>query len=305
MSSDQTDFPNCPICGGNSWRVIHDGEVRDGAFGAGRTGRVARCAGCGIDRLAESLCLPDTAYRTEAYRDRLGQGHDLQRHFDTHDELVRFTLDAVWPHSLRGKVIADIGCGGGSLLDHVAGVAREILAVDPDPGFAASLKTRGYLWSPSTADAAASHSGRVDVAFSIQVIEHVADPRAFLADIGALLAPHGIAIVSTPNRTDVLMDLLPDDFPRFFYRTQHRWYFDDKTLARCADAAGLSIAEVKHVHRYAIANAMLWLRDRRPQGRTSLPPLDPALDLLWRSWLESNERADNICIILKRKESGP
>lgn len=305
MSSDCVDFPRCPICGGESWRVVHDGGVRDGAFVAGRTGQVARCAGCGVERLAEGLCLPDVAYESDVYRDRLGQGHDLQHHFDTHDELARFTLEAIWPHSLRGKIVADIGCGGGSLLDHVAKLPSEILAVDPDPGFAASLKGRGYGWFASARDAAASHAGRVDVAFSIQVIEHVADPRGFLADIGALLAPGGIAVVSTPNRADVLMDLLPEDFPRFFYRTQHRWYFDAGTLTRCAEAADLLVAEVRHVHRYAIANAMLWLRDRRPRGRTPLQPLDSSLDLLWRSWLEANGRADNLCIILKRKEPRP
>lgn len=296
------DFPRCPICGSEHWTVIHRGPVRDGGFGSTRDGEVARCGGCGADRLAESLCLPDVAYSTEAYRNHLGQGHDIQKHYRAHDEFARFTLETLWPRSLRGKVVADIGCGGGSLLDHMSGLPGEMLAIDPDPGFAESLRARGYRWMPDTSTAAASHAGRVDVAFSIQVIEHVSDPRSFLAGIRPLLSPDGVLVLSTPNRADILMDLLPDDFPAFFYRTQHRWCFDAAALARCAEAAGFAAVETRHVHRYGIANALLWLRDRRPSGRTPLPPLDAGLDGHWRSWLEATGRADCLYMILKPTE---
>lgn len=147
--------------------------------------------------------------------------------------------------------------------------------------------------------AAASHARRVDVAFAIQVIEHVENPLAFLTEIRPLLARDGVLVLSTPNRADILMDLLPEDFPPFFYRTQHRWYFDVASLTRCAAAAGFTVIETRYVHRYSIANAMLWLRDCRPMGRTPLAPLDGALDGLWRSWLEANGRADNLYLVLQ------
>lgn len=300
-----TDFPRCPICAEEAWTIVHSGAVRNGGFGATRPGEVARCSGCGVERLAERLCLPDHAYQTDAYRDHLDQGHDLARYHSMHDEFARFTLDALWPNSLRGKIVADIGCGGGSLLDHLRGLPNEILAVDPDAGFAAALQARGYRWIASARDAAVTHAHRVDVAFSIQVIEHVTDPRAFLADIRPLLAPDGVLIVSTPNRADILMELLPDDFPAFFYRTQHRWCFDASSLARCANAAGFAVAQTRHVHRYGLANAMQWLRDRRPKGRVSLPPIDRTMDGLWSSWLEATGRADCLYQILRPMESQP
>ncbi len=293
------DFPRCPICDHDDWTVVHSGAVRDGGFGKNRLGRVARCGGCGVERLAESLCLPDHAYQTAAYRDHLDQGHDLARHYAGHDEFARFTLETLWPNSLRGKIVADIGCGGGSLLDHLRGLPDELLAIDPDRGFAASLQDRGYRWIPSAREAAATHGGRIDVAFSIQVIEHVADPRGFLAEIRPLLSPDGVLIVSTPNRADILMELLPGDFPGFFYRTQHRWCFDAASLARCAGAAGFAVTQTRHVHRYGMANALLWLRDRRPKGRNALPPIDRAMDGLWTSWLEATGRADCLYQILR------
>lgn len=217
-----------------------------------------------------------------------------------HDELARFTTDAIWPRSLRGKRIADIGCGGGSLLDHLRGLPAQVAAIDPDEVFGASLRKRGYNWYPTCAEAMPDLAGKLDFAFSIQVIEHVERPANFLGDIGRLLAPGGLAVVSTPNRRDILMDLLPDAFPGFFYRKQHRWAFDADTLADCAKRAGFAVLETRHVHRYGIANALHWLRDRRPRGRTPLPPLDAALDKLWQSWLEASGRSDNVYLVLAR-----
>ena len=98
------------------------------------------------------------------------------------------------------------------------------------------------------------------------------------------------------------MELLPETFPSFFYRTQHRWAFDAASLSECARRAGLAITEVRHVHRYGIANTMFWLKEGRPRGRAEMAPFDPSMDKLWQSWLENNGRADNLYILLGRPE---
>jgi 2-polyprenyl-3-methyl-5-hydroxy-6-metoxy-1,4-benzoquinol methylase len=283
---------------------VHRGHVRDGVFGKWRDAEVCRCGVCGADRLAESACLESDSYKSEEYRQHIGQDHDADRHFATHDELARFTLEALWPMSLRGKVIADVGCGGGALLDHLRGVAGSFLAIDPGAPWAPSLQARGYKWYPSTEACAAEHAGQVDVVLSTQVIEHVDDPRVFLRDIGGLLKPDGIALISTPNRRDVLMELLPETFPSFFYRTQHRWAFDAASLTQCAERAGLGLAEVRHVHRYGISNTLYWLKEGKPRGRAVMAPVDIALDKAWQGWLESNGRADNLYVVLRRKPAG-
>ncbi len=82
--------------------------MRDGAFGSSRKqASVARCAGCGVDRLAEECATPDSIYETEAYRRKLQQGLDSESYFQPHDELQIHTLQALWPTSLRGTVVAD------------------------------------------------------------------------------------------------------------------------------------------------------------------------------------------------------
>jgi SAM-dependent methyltransferase len=239
-------------------------------------------------------------YVGDTYRVHLGQNHDLGDHRRGHDELARFTVDTIWPISLREKVIADIGCGGGSLLDHFSGLAKKAVAIDPAAGFADSLRARGYDYFSTSEAAAVRYGNAVDFAFAIQVIEHVDDPVAFLAEVLRLLKPGAMCVVSTPNRDDILMDLLPNDFPAFFYRTQHRWAFDASSLATCASGAGFNVREVRHVHRYGMANALLWLRERKPAGREDLSVIDRKADTLWRAWLESTGRADNLYIVLIR-----
>jgi 2-polyprenyl-3-methyl-5-hydroxy-6-metoxy-1,4-benzoquinol methylase len=294
------DFPPCVICGADDWGLIYGGPVRDGSFGSSKNAEVRRCSGCGVDRLAESACLSTDSYKSTEYRERLGQDHDIDRHYAAHDELARFTLDTLWPASLRGKNVADLGCGGGALLDHLRGIAGVIIAIDPAFPFADSLKARGYEWFASAEEACRKYAGKVDFVLSTQVIEHVEDPRKFLLEAGRLLKPDGTAIVSTPNRRDVLMELLPEVFPAFFYRVQHRWAFDAASLIKCAQHAGLSVAEVRHVHRYGLSNTLYWLKERKPRGRTLMPPVDAMIDKLWQAWLENNGRADNLYLILKR-----
>ena len=297
---DPSDFPPCAVCGAYDWCAVHDGQIRDGSFGRDRAAVIARCGCCGVDRLAESVCLSLRDYELPTYRNKLQQSHDTDKHQREHDELVRFTLEAIWPMSLRGVTVADFGCGGGVLLDHLRGSAGTLIAIEPNELFGSSLKERGYDWHPSGTAAAEAYPQGVDLLVSTQVIEHVNDPYRFLQEAYALLGPGGKAIISTPNREDILMEMLPEDFPRFFYRTQHRWSFHGASLAACAERAGFNVLEMRHVHRYGISNAMHWLKDKRPRGRIAFPPFDDQIDKLWRSWLEATGRSDNLYLIAER-----
>ncbi|MEM8970661.1 MAG: class I SAM-dependent methyltransferase [Pseudomonadota bacterium] len=276
------------------------GNIRTGKFGSVAPAVVERCEGCAVVRLAEEFCLDDYEYVTTGYRERLGQGQSVETFFAEHDKLQRFTLGSVSPLSLRGKLVADIGCGGGALLDHVSGLAREIVAIEPAKHFHSSLGKRGYRTFAYAQDAVGEYAGKVDLVFCIQVIEHVQDPLQLLRDIRTLLSPGGLAIVATPNLDQLLMDLLPDDYPSFFYRTVHRWYFDATSFRAMAERAEMEVFELKYVQRYSIGNSLAWLRDRRPQGEIVLHGLEnEGLDAIWRSHLESSGKAETFYAFLR------
>jgi SAM-dependent methyltransferase len=287
------DFPPCRVCGEARWDVTWSGKVRAGKFGSfTQATEIRQCASCGIQRLAEAACKDERFYAGGEYRKFLGQGSSAASFYAEHDPLQLERLELAGPHTLRGRSVADIGCAGGSFLDHLRGLTSVAVAVEPAVQYHSVLAANGYRVFPSI-KAASEWRRRIERAFCFSVIEHVADPRAFLEEARELLAPGGSLLVSTPNREDVLMGLLPDQYPAFFYRSVHRWYFDRDSLSRCARAAGLEVAELRCVHRFGLSNTLGWLRDRRPPGRAAVGAMDdPGVDADWRATLERDFRGD-------------
>jgi 2-polyprenyl-3-methyl-5-hydroxy-6-metoxy-1,4-benzoquinol methylase len=290
---------DCEVCGTRDWTRVYVGDVRDGVFGRSRANtQVFRCGGYGVERLDENACPNESFYETPAYRQRLEEELSKEAHYAVSDELQVFAERVLWPDSLRGKTIADIGCAGGSFLDHVSGRVGKAVAIEPCSVYHDSLRDRGYEVLPYAA-AGVELRGQVQLATSFQVIEHVTNPRAFLADIRPLLAPNGELLLSTPNRNDILMDLLPEDFPSFFYRVVHRWYFTAETLAKCAAAAGYEVVDTRFMHRYSMANALCWLRDRKPAGHKRLSVITPLADDLWSAFLAQTGKI--ACLFMRLK----
>lgn len=105
---------------------------------------------------------------------------------------------------LQGKRALDVGCGAGLLAEPLARLGAKVTAIDAAPGLiaAAELHARGqgldidYRVAPVE-----DLTGEFDLVTSMEVIEHVADPRAFIAALAARVAPGGLLILSTPNAT--------------------------------------------------------------------------------------------------------
>lgn len=295
-------FVACEICGVHNWTEIHKGKVRDGAFGRFSLDStvVCSCNGCGVQRLNEESCHNDDIYTSTDYRKLLGQGDDAASFFEEHDKLQLKQLEELWPFSIRNKVLVDVGCAAGSFLDHVSGLAKKTIAIDPCLEYHESLQSRGHKAYSSCHAAIEAGVRDVDFAFSLSVIEHVGNPKAFLADIATMMTNSSRLLISTPNRRDVLMDLLPDDYPAFFYRTVHRWYFDLDSFSRCAELAGLRVVEGRCVHRFGLSNAMKWLRDRKPGGAQSLPAVNKLVDKCWQASLEQAGTGDYLYFWLEK-----
>jgi SAM-dependent methyltransferase len=299
-------FGVCEVCGAAQWKTIYEGRVRDGQFGTwtGEAGRVGRCGGCGVKRLEERLCRDESIYADTAYRTLVGEGGSSNDFHDKHDA-AQFRhlvlLRSLLP--LRAKVVADIGCGGGSLLDLLSGVATACIGIEPNQEYHGDLRQRGYAAFSRCEDAEPEWAGKVDVAVTLNVIEHLSDPVAFLRSIAALLAAGGTIVVGTPNADDWLLAELPE-YQAFFYRTVHRFYFDARSLQQCAWTAGLKVSGVRYFQRYGLSNTMQWLRDRRPAGGRTLAGLEDAdVDALWSRHLERTGQADQLLVLLQRQDS--
>jgi SAM-dependent methyltransferase len=279
----------CKICGGEEHVVHYRGPVRTGRFGSvtAELHTVWRCAGCG----AAHLPVAKADYESSEYR-RLVDGSDRAEDFHRlHDPEQPEKLAALGTTGLRDTVLVDVGCGPGSFLDLVKGFCRTTIGVEPTPTLRAEATKKGHLTFPYCADVPDAWAGRADIAVAFSLIEHVEDPLALLRDIRRLLKPRGRLLVSTPNRRDWLLEILPTEYAAFFYRIVHLWYFDAESLSGLMRAAGFGDVAVSHHHRFDLSNAVLWLRDKRPTGLGAMSIPDGASEV-FRGLLEANGRAD-------------
>lgn len=297
---DKDNFPPCPICNARLWEVQYTGSIREGSNVGKKKSCVAKCGKCKVQRLAEHSCVREEMYSGAGYRTHLGQSHDPASYYDKHDHLMNFALRLVETNRLRGKIVADIGCAGGALLDQVSGLAKTTIGIDPDFLWEDTIKNGRHIYFQSIRTASNDFGGLVDFAFSNQVIEHVVDPVDFLSEIYSLLADDGIAVIGTPNGDDILLEALPDIFPQFFYRDQHRWIFDRTSIAKCSEAAKFADAEIHYVHRYNFANFVEWLRSGAPKGNLNISVFDSVMDDMWRTWVQYKGVSDNLFAVMKK-----
>ena len=295
----------CEICSTSDWTTVYEGPVRDGSFGnlTPDAHRIYECGRCRVQRLEESACKDDSFYAGKKYRELLGESSDTEGFWTKHDIHQLRNLNMLWPHSLRNRIVADVGCAAGSFLDHISGLAATSLAVEPCLEYHPSLRQRGFIVYDSILKAHADYGDQVDIAFSLATIEHVDNPYHFFSEIRQLIKPGGLFLVSTPNRQDILMDLLGDEYKQFFYRTVHRWYFDMQSLSDLAQRCGFDIVQESCVQRFGISNALSWLKDRKPTGDQTLPAMDdPLLNQFWKNYLESKGSGDYLYLLIKRRD---
>jgi 2-polyprenyl-6-hydroxyphenyl methylase/3-demethylubiquinone-9 3-methyltransferase len=121
--------------------------------------------------------------------------------------LARFGRDGASRRPFKGLTALDIGCGGGLLCEPLTRLGFAVTGVDASErniGTAAAHAADVGLqidYRASTAEALLAEGGNFDLVLNMEVIEHVADPAAFLRDTAALIAPGGLMIVATLNRT--------------------------------------------------------------------------------------------------------
>jgi len=281
--------PRCKICGGEEHVVHYHGPVRAGRYGCvtAESRTVWRCVGCG----AAHLPVASVEYESSEYR-RLVDGSDRADDFHRlHDPEQPEKLRALGTADLRDTVLVDVGCGAGSFLDLVKGYCRTTIGIEPTPTLRAAAEKKGHRTFPYCADVPDAWVGCADVAVAFSLVEHVEDPLELLRDIRRLLKPGGRLLMSTPNRRDWLLEILPTEYAAFFYRIVHLWYFEAESVGWLLRTAGFSDVAISYHHRFDLSNAILWLRDKRPTGVGALPVPDGASEV-FRGLLEANGRAD-------------
>ncbi|WP_291836464.1 bifunctional 2-polyprenyl-6-hydroxyphenol methylase/3-demethylubiquinol 3-O-methyltransferase UbiG [Brevundimonas sp.] len=120
----------------------------------------------------------------------------------------RFGRDAKTREAFAGLTLLDVGCGGGLIAEPMRRLGFAVTAVDASSENIGTARAHADQQGLEIAYRAATveqleaeGAGPFDVVLTMEVIEHVADPEAFVRACSRLVKPGGLMIVATLNRT--------------------------------------------------------------------------------------------------------
>lgn len=176
-----------------------------------------------------------------------------------------FDRDLTAPDPFKGLRILDIGCGGGLLSEPMARLGATVVGADaaerniPVAQVHAQQSGLAIDYRCTTAEALAEAGEQFDVVVNMEVVEHVADPLAYLTACQQLLTSGGLHICSTINRNpksyamaivgaEVIMRWLP--------KGTHEWskFITPDELFDLLSKAGLTPVDRKGF----VFNPILW-----------------------------------------------
>ena len=168
---------------------------------------------------------------------------------------LRQAIDAHWNgdsrtlRPLAGKRALDVGCGAGLLAEPLARLGAKVTGVDAAPANiqAASLHAQamGLSITYRAGELGSMELGQFDLITAMEVIEHVAEKGAFVHLLARHLAPSGMLVLSTPNRTTTSRVLMVGaaETVGAIPKGTHRWsdFIAPEDLRQLLAAAGLSM----------------------------------------------------------------
>jgi 2-polyprenyl-6-hydroxyphenyl methylase/3-demethylubiquinone-9 3-methyltransferase len=122
--------------------------------------------------------------------------------------LARFGRDGRAAAPFTGLRLLDIGCGGGLLAEPMRRLGFAVTGIDASERNVAVARAHAAeagleidYRCAAAEQLLAEGDAPFDVVLNMEVIEHVADPGRYLRDCVGLLAPSGLMVLATLNRT--------------------------------------------------------------------------------------------------------
>lgn len=164
-----------------------------------------------------------------------------------------FGADPAARRPLAGKRALDVGCGAGLLSEPLARLGAAVVGLDAAPENIAVAQAhadgQGLAIDYRAQPVETLVGERFDLVCCMEVIEHVADPAGFVAALSRTLAPGGLLVLSTPNRTALsrLALVTVGEGLRMIPRGTHDWgkFLQPAELDALLGGAGLTGIETR------------------------------------------------------------
>jgi 2-polyprenyl-6-hydroxyphenyl methylase / 3-demethylubiquinone-9 3-methyltransferase len=182
---------------------------------------------------------------------------------------IRDQIDQHWQcdecsrQPLDSKTALDVGCGAGLLAEPLARLGASVTGLDASAVLIAVAREHaqaGALNINYRAGELAELNGQFDLVTCMEVIEHVADPASFVAELAKRMASNGLLVLSTPNATGwskLLMITLGEglgripkgthDFDKFIGPDRIKVLLAEAGL-KCIDVEGIAWSPSRGLH---------------------------------------------------------
>jgi 2-polyprenyl-6-hydroxyphenyl methylase/3-demethylubiquinone-9 3-methyltransferase len=218
-----------------------------------------------FDRLSATWWNPGGPMRPLHVVNALRQTHVLERiasHFGRDGE------------SLAGLRILDVGCGGGLLSEPLARRGGQVVGIDASPGNVAAAQRHAASQGVAVdyrlgdPDQALGRAESFDLVLALEVVEHVQDVAAFVGTVAQHVAPGGLLLASTIDRTwkSFVFAIVGAEYVlRVLPRGTHQWqrFVRPAELAAAASRAGLQQIDLRGMRYLPLVHRASWCRDTR------------------------------------------
>ena len=168
----------------------------------------AKGASIDADEVARFSALAETWWDAKGPFAPLHKFNPARLGFIRDQAAARFGRDARARRPFEGLTLLDIGCGGGLLAEPMCRLGFEVTAIDASDRNIGTARAHAepqglpIAFRAATVEQLAEEgAGPFDVILNMEVVEHVADPGEYLRASAGLIAPGGLMVVATLNRT--------------------------------------------------------------------------------------------------------
>lgn len=145
-------------------------------------------------------------------------------------------LDSLEKYRANNNII-DVGAGDGQLISRAKKKNWNSYATEFDDMSVELCRQKGVTVHKGKLDAGNYKDNFFDAIFSVEVIEHINNPREEVRNFHKILRKGGVVYVTTPNLNSLSFKLLKNKWNIFHY-PEHLCYYTPKTLEKLFQDAG-------------------------------------------------------------------
>lgn len=234
----------CNHCGRDITRHVHG------------ISRLVQCVGCGLIYINPRPSAEDLAQQYQetyfhcdeptfgGYEDYEADSDEIRRTFRKRIALIELSRR---PGPAR---LLDVGCATGLFMEVARDAGWEAQGIDISEFALGRARAKGFPVRKGTLPMPELESGSFDVITLWDVIEHVPDPAAIVAECCRLLRVGGVLAMSTPDAGSPPAKLLKSRWLGFRSIDEHLYFFSRDSMRSMLERAGFDVARFHAVGKY-------------------------------------------------------